>query len=73
MLHCLCDIPDIPILTFENLRGTAVFILLIFLPKTKPILIGILYRPPKQRRFLNNLSEALGNIPNLNSREIYIY
>ena len=44
----------------------------IFLPKTKPILIGILYRPPKQRGFLNTLSTALGNIPNLNSREIHI-
>ena len=30
----------------------------IFLPKTKPILIGILYRPPKQRGFLNTLSTA---------------
>ena len=44
----------------------------IFLPKTKPILIEIVYRPPKQRGFLNTLSEALENIPNLNSREIYI-
>ena len=28
----------------------------ILLPKTKPILIGILYRPPDQSKFLDNLS-----------------
>jgi len=44
----------------------------LLLPKTKPILIGILYRPPKQSRFLNNVSLALTNIPNFDGRETYI-
>ena len=44
----------------------------LFLPKTKPITIGVLYRPPKQNGFLRDLSVALQNIPNFNNREIYI-
>ena len=44
----------------------------ILLPNTKPILIGIIYRPPKQTSFLNNMSIALENIPNFNNRETYI-
>ena len=44
----------------------------LLLPKTKPILIGILYRPPKQAGFLNNVSVALTNIPDFDSRETYI-
>ena len=31
----------------------------IFLPKTKPVLIGILYRPPDQSGFLDKLSTAI--------------
>ena len=31
----------------------------ILLPKTKPILIGILYRPPDQSKFLDNLSTSI--------------
>ena len=44
----------------------------LLLPKTKPILIGILYRLPKQAGFLNNISEALAYIPKYNDRETYI-
>ena len=31
----------------------------ILLPKTKPILIGILYQPPDQSKFLDNLSTSI--------------
>ena len=31
----------------------------ILLPKTKPILIGILYQPPDQPKFLDNLSTSI--------------
>ena len=44
----------------------------LLLPKTKPIGIGILYRPPKQTGFLNNISATLTNIPKFNERETYI-
>jgi len=44
----------------------------ILLPKSKPILIGILYRPPSQPNFLNNLSEKLNIISNNNNQEIYL-
>ena len=30
----------------------------IFLPKTKPILVGILYRPPDKNDFVKNLEET---------------
>ena len=64
---------DISFNKIESLSENIEHIFLdLFLPKTKPILIGVLYRPPKQRSFLNNLSIALENIPNVNSRELYI-
>jgi len=44
----------------------------LLLPNTKPILIGIIYRPPKQTSFLNNMAIALESIPNFNNHETYI-
>ena len=44
----------------------------ILLPKTKPILIGIIYRPPDQSGFLNNLSNAINNTANFDNQEVYI-
>ena len=44
----------------------------IFLPKTKPITIGILYRPPKQTRFLKEVTTALQNITDFYNKEVYI-
>ena len=34
----------------------------LLLPKTKPIIIGTVYRPPKQNEFLNNFEEILTNL-----------
>ena len=45
----------------------------IFLPKTKRITIGILYRPPKQTRFLKEVSTALQNITDFYNKEVYIF
>ena len=39
----------------------------IFLPKTKPILIGILYRPPDQSGFLDKLSTAISKTSNFDN------
>ena len=44
----------------------------ILLPKTKPILIGILYRPPDQSKFLDNLSTSISQTCNFNEQEVYI-
>ena len=44
----------------------------ILLPKTKPILIGILYRPPDQPKFLDNLSTSISQTCSFNEREVYI-
>ena len=44
----------------------------IFLPKTKPILVGILYRPPDQSGFLKNLSNSITNTENFDNQEVYI-
>ena len=44
----------------------------IFLPKTKPILIGILYRPPDQSGFLDKLSSAISKTSCFNNQEVYI-
>ena len=44
----------------------------ILLPKTKPILIGILYRPPKQSGFLHKLTTAISNTNNFEQQEVYI-
>ena len=42
------------------------------LPKTKPILIGILYRPPDQSKFLDKLSTAISETDNFDAQEVYI-
>ena len=42
------------------------------LPKTKPILIGILYRPPGQSKFLDKLSTAILETENFDDQEVYI-
>ena len=44
----------------------------ILLPKTKPILIGCVYRPPKFSQFYNNLEESLMSSSSLDSQESYI-
>ena len=44
----------------------------ILLPKSKPILIGVLYRPPSQLNFLDNFSDKLDIISNNNNQEIYL-
>ena len=44
----------------------------IFLPKTRPILIGILYRPPDQSGFLYKLSSAISKTSCFNNQEVYI-
>ena len=42
------------------------------LPKTKPNLIGILYRPPDQSKFLDKLSTAISETDNFDDQEVYI-
>ena len=44
----------------------------IFLPKTKPILIGILYRPPDQSGFLDKLPTAISKTSCFDNQEVYI-
>ena len=45
----------------------------ILLPKTKPILIGILYRLPDQSKFLDNLSTSISSQTcSFNEQEVYI-
>ena len=44
----------------------------ILLPKTKPILIGVVYRPPDQMNFLQHFSDAINNTHSFDSQEIYI-
>ena len=44
----------------------------ILLPKTKPNLIGILYRPPEQSKFLDNLSMSISQTCSFNEQEVYI-
>ena len=44
----------------------------ILLPKTKPILIGILYRPPDQSKFLDNLSTSISQTCSFNEQKVYI-
>lgn len=51
----------------EGLEGVWVDI---FLPKTKPITVGVVYRPPTQSNFLDLLQMTLSNIDP--SREFYL-
>ena len=42
------------------------------LPKTKPILIGILYRPPDQSKFPDKQPTAISETDNFDDQEVYI-
>ena len=42
------------------------------LPKLKPILVGIIYRPPDQSGFLEKLSSSIANANSFDSHEAYI-
>jgi hypothetical protein len=44
----------------------------IFLPKSKPILIGIIYKPPDQTDFVNKFSIAIDNTTNFNANETHL-
>ena len=44
----------------------------ILLHRTKPILVGVLFRPPDQSRFLERLSSAISNSSNSDNQEVYI-
>ena len=44
----------------------------ILLPNSKPILIGILYRPPSQSGFLDNLSASISKSEKFDNQEVYI-
>ena len=44
----------------------------IFLPKTKPVLIGILSRPPDKNNFVKNLEETFTNCNILDKQECYL-
>ena len=41
-------------------------------PKTKPILVGIIYNPPNQSEFLDKLSTALSETELCDNQEIYL-
>ena len=44
----------------------------LLLPNTRPIFIGILYRPPNQIGFLEKFDNAIQNIDNFHNQEVYI-
>ena len=44
----------------------------ILIPNSKPILVGIVYRPSDQSGFLDKLSNAINNTTNFDSQEVYI-
>ena len=44
----------------------------IFLPKAKPILVGILYRPPDKNDFIKNLEETFTGCDILENQECYL-
>ncbi len=44
----------------------------VILPKTKPILIGMCYRPPKDNNFYNKLETQLSNSPHFVQQEMYL-
>ena len=54
------DFPEIENLFFDNL-----------LPKTKPVLVGVLHRPPNQSRFLERLTSAITNTNDFENQEVY--
>ena len=42
----------------------------LLLPNSKPILIGILYRPPDQSGFLDMVSSAIADMEDFDNQEI---
>ena len=42
------------------------------LPKSKPILVGVLYRPPTTPGFLDKLTQAISKTANFDNQEVYI-
>ena len=44
----------------------------IYLRNTKPILIGIFYRPPNDSNFFNTFQDSLENARGINNQEFYI-
>ena len=44
----------------------------ILLPNSKPILVGIIYRPPDQSVFLSKLTDAIKGTENFEDQEVYI-
>ena len=44
----------------------------ILLPKTKPILFGVVYRPPSDFTFLEKLSDSIMNSDSFENQEVYI-
>ena len=44
----------------------------IFLPHSKPILIGIIYRPPTDTEFVDNLDKYIEKCDSFNDQEVYI-
>ena len=45
----------------------------LLLRKTKPVLVGILYRPPDQSKLLDKLSAAISKTNSFDDQELYIY
>ena len=54
------------------LRWDWKYILKILLPNTKPILVGIIYKPPDKADFLEKFAKSLDNTNNFNVNETYI-
>ena len=47
-------------------RGIETVFIEIFLPKTKPMTIGIVFRPPSQTRFLETMNEYFYKLNTIN-------
>ena len=52
--------------------NTAIFLLTFFLPKSKPILLGILYRPPDKLDFVKQVKNVFRETGVLNKQERYL-
>ena len=44
----------------------------ILLPKTKPILLGVIYRPPSDMHFVENFNNCISNSNSFNSQEVIL-
>ena len=44
----------------------------LLLPKSKPVLVGILYRPPNSNGFLKKLNAAISKTKNFDNQEVFI-